>query len=604
MAYLYGTCSNDKITMCVEYGYSQDLDANTSRVWAKLMYWKDGIYSTTGYGYFWLSINGDTKDADSFWMNLQNGTAYTPVEHAVTIPHNPDGTLTITISAGGGISGTTFDSSSLSQRITLPQIPRQATLTSAPNFTDEENPTITYLNPIGNYSGLTLLQACIASTDGQTIYVPYRDISKTSSTYTFVLTDNERNALRQATPNSNSLAVKFYVKCILNGSTLYDSVQKTMSIVNASPSLGTPVVEDVNSETIYLTGDKNKLIKYFSDAMARFSPTARKYSTIKSKTITNGGKTVSNVNANLFSDVENGNFVFAVVDSRGNASSQTVSKTIIGYVKLSCNVRAVPPTTDGDGSITISGNYWGNNFGAHNNVLILHYRHKAGDGAYGEWQAVTATPTFKNNTFTIKVDVSGLDYRQSHTFQARAADLLMTVDSNEHKVRTTPVFDWGENDFSFNVPVEYVEAPATNTDSAKHYSLSGAAKMLSNVYDLYATVTAGSNWTVNSGSAYLVGGIIRCSFNVTRSSATGTGDITNETVCHFSCNHKGKLNSVYACSFPSASTGGLAAFSITNQSIDDSSLDFDVILTATGSASTSYSAYFILPCAVNVNYWG
>lgn len=585
--------------MCVEWGYSQDYDANTSRIWAKLMFWKPGEYNTAEYCNCGLSINGNEKSVEGYWMNLQNGTTYTPVEHAVTVPHNPDGTLTCSITAYcWPING------HLNTTVTLPQIPRQATMTSAPNFTDEENPTITYSNPVGNYSGMTSLQACIASNDGVTIYVPYRDISKTGSTYTFNLTDTERNALRAATPNSNTLTVKFYVKCILNGTTLYSNIAKTMTIVNANPLLDGISLKDVSAETTYLTGNSSKIIRYFSDVTASFVPHAQKYSTLKEYYITNGNTKINSTTSITFNNIWSNSFSFYASDSRGNATKIDKTMTMVEYIKLSCSVKAVPPTTDGDGSITISGNYWGNNFGAHNNVLILHYRHKVGDGAYGEWQAVTATPTFKNNTFTIKVDVSGLDYRQSHTFQARAADLLMTVDSNQHKVRTTPVFDWGENDFSFNVPVEYVEAPATNTDSAKHYSLSGAAKMLSNVYDLYATVTAGSGWTVNNGSAYLVGGIIRCSFNVTRSSATGTGDITNETVCHFSCNHKGKLNSVYACSFPSASTGGLAAFSITNQSIDDSSLDFDVILTATGSASTKYSAYFILPCAVNVNYWG
>jgi hypothetical protein len=38
-------------------------------------------------------------------------------------------------------------------------------------------------------------------------------------------------------------------------------------------------------------------------------------------------------------------------------------------------------------------------------------------------------------------------------FQAYAVDKLATVESVERNVKATPVFDWGESDFKFNVPV-------------------------------------------------------------------------------------------------------------------------------------------------------
>lgn len=596
MAYLYGTMDNDKITMCVEWGYSQDYDANTSRIWAKLMFWKPGEYNTAEYCNCGLSINGNEKSVEGYWMNLQNGTTYTPVEHAVTVPHNPDGTLTCSISAYcWPING------HLNTTITLPQIPRQATLSSAPNFTDEQNPTITYSNPVGDYAGMTLLQACIASNDGQTIYVPYRDISKTGTSYTFNLTTDERNALRAATPNSNTMAVKFYIKCVLNGDTLYSSLAKTLTIVNANPLLNSVSVKDVNVETTYLTGDSSKIIRYFSDVSASFVPQAQKYATLKRYTITNGSTIMENTKDYVFNDVENRSFTFYASDSRGNASNKQVNMTMIEYTKLSCSIKAVAPTTDGDGSITITGNYWVGNFGAYSNVLILHYRHKEGDGNYGEWQAITATPTLNGNKFSIKVNLTGLDYRATHTFQARAADRLMTVDSNQHKVRTTPVFDWGEEDFNFNVPVIYTKVPTTSAETAITYNLSGAAKALSTTYSLAGQITPHTNWTVNGGNCNLIGCNLRCYFNATRSSATGTGNITNENVVHFSYNHGGKIKALYANGFTTASSGPIATFTIANQSVDDTTLSFDVVLAAVDTASTNFNAYFCLPCSLNLD---
>lgn len=597
---IYGTTSNDKISMWIDWSATQNLDENYSVITLNLYYSKETSYNTSGYLGSTISCYGQTSTTTTY-VNMFNGTPHlVNTLSNVKVPHNIDGTLSVNVTANGRIGGTTLDSSSINATITLNQIPRQTTLVSAPNFTDEQNPTIVYNNPVGNSASLTLLQACI-SLDGSKDDIAYRNISKTGTSYTFNLTEEERNVLRASTPNSNTRTVRFYIKCILNGKTLYDSLSKTLTIVNASPTLGNVSVVDTNIETTYLTGDKNTLIKYFSNAQATFSPAALKYATLKTTSITNGNTTLTS--SGMFNNVENNSFVFFASDSRSNATQQTVTKTMVNYLKLTCSAKAVSPNTEGNASITISGNYWSGNFGAYENELIILYRHKIANGEFGEWQAVTITPTLKDNTYTVTVPLSDLDYRKTHTFQARAADKLMTVDSEEHKVRTVPVFDWGDNDFNFNVPTIYTIVPEEVGETAKEYCMSGAAIALSSTFELETKVTASSPYTVVSGSSHLVGGTFRGYFNVTRNSASGTGNITNETVCHFSCKHDGRINSIYAANFMGAPTGPLAAFSITNQKNYSNTIEFDVVMSAVGTAGTEFSSYFTLPCTVNVNYW-
>lgn len=96
-------------------------------------------------------------------------------------------------------------------------------LSSAPDFNDEDNPTITYSNDMGE--DLTSLQACIASSDGQTIYAPYRDVSKTGTSYTFNLTESERDALLDACVN-DTMQIEFALKTIYNGNTYYSVIKK------------------------------------------------------------------------------------------------------------------------------------------------------------------------------------------------------------------------------------------------------------------------------------------------------------------------------------------------------------------------------------------
>jgi hypothetical protein len=101
----------------------------------------------------------------------------------------------------------------------------------------------------------------------------------------------------------------------------------------------------------------------------------------------------------------------------------------------------------------ISGPYFNASFGAVVNALSVQYRHSTDGGAtWGEW--VTAPATLIENSYKAAVALTGLDYRQAHTFQARAFDKLTTVESATRTVRAVPVFDWGENDFNFNVPAK------------------------------------------------------------------------------------------------------------------------------------------------------
>ena len=450
---LYGTTSNDKISMWITWSATQNVDENYSVIDFTLYYSKSGSYSTTGTLSSWISCYGK-RNSNSKWANMHSDLAIEACSlTGVKVPHNPDGTLTVNVTAGGGIPGTTFSDSTINANITLNQIPRQTTLVSAPNFNDEGNPTITYSNPIGDYPSLTSLQACI-SLDGSSPDIPYRDISKTASSYTFYLTEDERNTLRRATTTSNTRSVRFYIRCILNGNTLYDNIEKTLTIVNAAPVISNPSAKDINTTTVALTGSDAKAVKFFSNVQASFTPQMKKFATQKSVSIKNGNTTV-NAASHTFPNVENGTFNFNVSDSRSNAAAHTITLTLINYVKLTCNCKAVAPTTDGNASITISGNYWKGNFGAQDNTLTLQYRHQVGDNTWGEWQTVTQTITYKDNKYEVVVPFTGLDYQPSHNFQARAVDKLMSVDSTQHKVRTTPVFDWGENDFSFNVPVSF-----------------------------------------------------------------------------------------------------------------------------------------------------
>lgn len=374
------------------------------------------------------------------------------------IYHNPDGSKSITISTyANGRAGSYGPSSSsedsgdctASATITFDTIPRAASITGAPHFTDEENPTITYSNPAG--TAVTKLQACIANSAGTTVFAAYRDIDKSGTSYTFNLTEAEREALRWATINSNTLTVKFYVTTTIGDQIYYSTLDKILTIANANPTLN-PTVKDTGGYSTPLTGDANKIIKGFNYVTVSSGAAALKGASIKSQKITCGGQVIE-AGSGGFSNVESNVFEFSATDSRGNTTTKTVTKEMIPYVKLSCNLAANNPTAEGDMALKISGNYYNGSFGAQNNTLEVYWRFKENDGEYGEWTKIE--PSISNNTYSVSIELTGLDYQSSYTFQAKAIDKVATIETKEKRVKTTPVFDWGENDFEFNVPVKF-----------------------------------------------------------------------------------------------------------------------------------------------------
>ena len=235
-----------------------------------------------------------------------------------------------------------------------------------------------------------------------------------------------------------------------NGSTLIGSKPTSFTAtVNESASKPTlnPTAVDSNATTTALTGDSSKFIKYYSNASVSTGASARNSATLKSQKITCGAKSISSASGTI-NAVESGSFTFSATDSRGYPTTQTLNKTLIEYIKLTCSLNAGAPTTDGVATLKISGNYWDGTFGALANTLTVQYRYKTQGGSYGSWTTVSATKS--NNTYNSTATISGLDYRTTYVFQARALDKLATVNTDEQARRTTPIFDWSKDDFRVN----------------------------------------------------------------------------------------------------------------------------------------------------------
>jgi hypothetical protein len=431
---------------CIQFKWtiiSQSIEKNETRIAWSITAEGRGKYSQYNAGNFKVLINGAEVYFSSKRITTTPGLKIAEGEQ--TLSHKDDGTCSFTAYAEAGIYTYAVNCTG-SATFTLDTIPRAAKITAAPDFNDEENPTINYTNLAG--SVVTALEACI-SLDGAADDVAYRAIPIAGTSYTFKLTEAERNVLRNATAG-NSRTVIFYVRTTINGVKYHETAYKTLTIVNADPIIDPHIMDD-NEATYNLTGGE-ALIRYFSDATFETGARAQKGATLTSQSVTCGGVTIKEATG-TFPGVLSGSFVFTATDSRGNTTTLPVEVPFVDYIKLSCSIGNNKPDTDGNFTLVASGTCFnGDIASAGSNDLYVLYRYKASGGAFSDWMDMSISKG--DNAYTATANFTGLDYRTTYIFQCRAGDLVTTATTDEVAIKAIPVFDWSGEDFNFNVPVK------------------------------------------------------------------------------------------------------------------------------------------------------
>lgn len=390
-----------------------------------------------------LHIDGVEVESDTVvsYPNIDNILS---TSGTYTIAHNSDGTKTFTVALS-----VTADRSH-SQSYVLPTIPVPATITYAPNFTDDDNPTISFSNPSG--TALDNLEACISLTGGRDD-IPYRTILKSASSYTFNLTEAERETLRNAIGEDRTATVRFYVRSTIDGVQYWSYLDRTVRIVGNEPSISAVIV-DTDSRSTQVTGDPSQFILGVSDAHYTLTVEGKKGATITSYHFINGGVEYYDTLEGTIYNITDNRFYLSVTDSRGVVSGRTITVPTIPYTKLSATIAVGSVNPNGTLSITISGSYYNGSFGAKDNTLELEYSIDDG-GNITKTIIGDATPTFlSDDRYTLTYTIRGLDPEKTYLVQARAIDEITNSSSLWVSTSKTPVFDWGLEDFRHNTTVK------------------------------------------------------------------------------------------------------------------------------------------------------
>jgi hypothetical protein len=438
--------------LIVTYTVGQyDVVANTTPVSISLSLHHAGLSVGAGTDDCSLTIGSETYKWTGPDIYSSGGTVSLG-SNKFTVPHNADGTWTGKIGASYRLNinygGTYIGTISGDQTITLPTIPRASKVSA----TDAN---------IGSVSSIYIDSKSSAFSHG--LLVTFGSLNfyldgngnPSSSYVTFMqrtVPFRLPDSFYAQIPNSATGEVTLTLWTHTDKDHYFDPETTTFT-ATAAAALCAPTVnatcQDANEKTLALTGNADALVRYASTASGSLSVAARNSASIKRITVA-GREVPLNATSYSITNVETNKVTVTATDSRGYSTTQTIEKTLVPYVQLTCNILRAnrPVPSSNEAQIEIAGQYFAGNFGAADNTLTLKYQNPSGD-----WVAVTPTIDTKKNTYTASITVPDLDYRQAFSIPVQAEDKLFTATNTAQIMAGVPSFYWTKEFFQLNVPL-------------------------------------------------------------------------------------------------------------------------------------------------------
>lgn len=501
-----------------ENGFSAETNKTNVTITATIT-WNSGSYDYVGVPLA-LKLDGAQVDYKTgVYFNRSQKTSGSEEFYSYTtdIEHNSNGEKTLAcelIYHTNLLGGTRTVSASW----TLTQIPRASTIAataadigavsviSVNRKNDAFTHTVAYkFGELGGY---------IQDADGN---VGSAATKLTATSIAFTVPESFYNQIPAATSGECSLTCKTYSGTTQIGEEKTCKFRVTTNADECRPVV-TGTVVDVNKDTAELTGDENILILNASTVLCTMNVEVKHGATVQTRMI--AGRSVEE-NSLQIEKIDQQEVIFSVTDSRGYTGTCTVKPFAVDYIPLTCNpVAKRKDPTSGAVVLTISGKCYKGlltepSIPGPENEVKLSYLADTGDEILQGEIILSDTDIQENGSYSVSVDLTGFDYKKQYTIEVDAEDKIKRLETTAVVQKGVPVFDWGESDFQFNVPVcfvkdeegngipmlDYVTAEGT-TDGGWHYR-----KWMTRKIELWKTVefTTVMEWVNDGGSGNFIG---------------------------------------------------------------------------------------------------
>lgn len=426
----------------------QDIPNNRTQI-----NWSCGLYSTHKFysnavKMSSVSINGTKVFSGGTYSNFTKEGKQTIASGTMWIDHNTDGTKTFSISSFTGWLYSNHNYSSNGGSFSLTTIPRQATITEASDFTDLDSPCISFSNP-GGFTMDVWLEPN-PSGDHQCI----RKNIPNTGTYTWTLTDAERDELRFSCPGTEC-TIRFGLYTYIGSTTYSDYVDKKFTVTeNDATKPDVRIDSDLNNGTLpsifnglYIQGKSKVDVEISADG--KYGANILSYSAVVD------GKTYSS--AAFTSDVFQHSGIVAITgyakDSRGFTGSEGREVEVIEYSKplvipISSENAILCYRSDGNGNrIGNSTSLWIKAKRTYhsvigNNTCALQWRWKLVSEAWDDdkhlWSDLISTDATTNEYNGLITGVV-FDLKEAYSIQIRAIDTIGEIDVKTLEIPTRDV---------------------------------------------------------------------------------------------------------------------------------------------------------------------
>ena len=425
----------------------QDIPNNRTQI-----SWSCGLYSTHKFysnavKMSSVTINGTKVFSGGTYSNFTKEGKQTIASGTLWIDHDTDGTKTFSISSFTGWLYSNHNYTSNGGSFTLTTIPRKATITAAADFTDVDNPSISFSNPGGFTMDVWLEPNPVSD------HLCIRKNIPNTGTYTWTLTEAERDNLRFQCPGTECtirLGLYTYI-----GTTTYSDYKDKKFTITENEATKPDVHMDVdrNNGTLPSIFD-GMYIQGKSKVDVEISADGEYGADIKSYSAVVDGKTYSS--AAFTSDVLQHPGIVEVIgyakDSRGFTGSESYEVEVIEYAKplvipISSENAILCYRSDGNGNRTGNSTsvwikakrfcYSVNGL----NTCALQWRRKLVSEEWDDtkhiWSDLISPDSTTNEYNGLVAGV--FDLKEAYTVQIRAIDTIGEIDVKPFEIPTRDV---------------------------------------------------------------------------------------------------------------------------------------------------------------------
>lgn len=426
------------------------VESNTSTLTASFI-----VDPTT---YNWSGISGVTYNLSIDGNNYSGSITEVPYSSqktireitGISIPHNDDGTKTISYSfsvSDGANKSYTSGNASASGEMTLTIIPRASSFSSVPSSVYiEDICSIKISKKLNTYTS-TLEYKISGSSTWIPIVNKWNPDTNLSQTYRWEVPRSIYDGM-SSTAKWRTITIRLTT---YNGDSIIGDAKTKTLIAKAmgSPSIISISIIDTNDITTVLTQDNKKIVNGVSNIKVTVNATGINGTTI-SKITCNG--TIMSLDDGVGTLIINkctiSKFTIMVTDSRGATCLSTANRSanFINYIPLSATMSAVKDQPTSDSAILLAnGKYSAITFSEGiANILTTSYQYRLA-GSSDNYISGTLTQSISDSNYTASKTISGLDYTKDYEVVMTISDKISSLTKTLILKKGVPVFYWDKD---------------------------------------------------------------------------------------------------------------------------------------------------------------